>query len=138
LAGELGITISAIRHRKDPAAWVYLALGFGASVAFNIIHVKPIQPSWGPYAVAAVPPIAAMLALAALMRQVYRLAVSADATQAHGAYQLDLARMSADFHDDVGADLPPWLNGHQKRADPDATVILPAIHDVGDATPGRP
>ena len=56
----------------------------------------------------------------------------------HAAYELDLARMSADFKDDVGTDLPPWLNGGKKPADPDATVILPAIHDVGDATPGPP
>jgi hypothetical protein len=48
-----------------------------ASVAFNVLHVATIAPAWGRYAVAAVPPIAAMLALAALMRQVFSLAIEA-------------------------------------------------------------
>jgi hypothetical protein len=73
LAGELGITISAVRRVRDPLAWVYLAAGFGPSVLFNVLHVA-VPVSWGPFAVAAVPPVAAMLALAATMRQVYRLA----------------------------------------------------------------
>ena len=77
LAGELGITISAIRHVSDPLAWGYLLAGFGPSVVFNVLHVAAVTPAWGRYAVAAVPPVAAMLALAALMRQVYRLAVEA-------------------------------------------------------------
>jgi hypothetical protein len=77
LAGELGITISAIRRQRDPLAWVYLLAGFGPSVAFNILHVVTVAPHWGRYAVAAVPPVAAMLALGALMRQTYRLAVAA-------------------------------------------------------------
>lgn len=77
LAGELGITISAISRKRDPLAWVYLLAGFGPSVAFNVLHVATFTLSWSRYAVAAVPPVAAMLALAALMRQVYRLAVEA-------------------------------------------------------------
>jgi Protein of unknown function (DUF2637) len=77
LAGELGITISAIRRKRDPLSWVFLLAGFGPSVAFNVLHVTAIAPHWWRYAVAAVPPVAAMLALAALMRQVYRLAVEA-------------------------------------------------------------
>ena len=77
LAGELGVTISAIRRQRDPLAWCYLLAGFGPSVAFNVLHVDPAAITWGRYAVAAVPPVAAMLALAALMRQVFRLAVDA-------------------------------------------------------------
>lgn len=77
LAGELGVTISAIRRQRDPLAWCYLLAGFGPSVAFNVLHVATVTPAWGRYAVAAVPPVAAMLALAALMRQVFRLAVDA-------------------------------------------------------------
>src|ERR1035438_6959946 len=80
LVGELGITISAIRHISDPLAWAYLLAGFGPSVAFNVLHVAAVTPAWGRYAVAAVPPVAAMLALAALMRQVYRLAVEGHQT----------------------------------------------------------
>ena len=74
LAGELGITISAIRREHDPMAWIYLFAGFGPSVLFNVLHVASVDVWWGPYAVAASPPIAAMLALAALMRQVFKLA----------------------------------------------------------------
>lgn len=74
LAGEAGVTISALRRAEDWQAWAYLAIGFGASVTANVLHVDPSALFWTRYAVAAVPPIAAMLALAALLRQVYRLA----------------------------------------------------------------
>jgi hypothetical protein len=74
-AGEAGVTISALRRRKDPAAWAYLALGFAASVTANVLHVDPAALHWTRYAAAAVPPVAAMLALGALTRQVYQLAV---------------------------------------------------------------
>jgi hypothetical protein len=122
LAGELGITISAIRHRKDLAAWGYLVIGFGASVAFNVLHVLPGVLTWGKYAVAAVPPVAAMLALAALMRQVYRLAIEADAAPPEPV-------KPAAGH--AGAVLvPAVLNG--AGPDPDATVTFDAIHDIGD------
>jgi hypothetical protein len=76
-AGEAGVTISALRRRRDPMAWVYLVLGFGASVTGNVLHVDPAVLHWAKYAVAATPPAAAMLALAALLRHVYRLAVDA-------------------------------------------------------------
>lgn len=74
-AGEAGVTISALRRRKDHAAWAYLAVGFAASVTANVLHVDPAALHWTHYAAAGVPPIAAMLALAALMRQIYQLAV---------------------------------------------------------------
>ena len=73
-AGEAGVTISALRRQQDWAAWVYLAVGFAASVTGNVLHVDPAALFWTRYAVAAVPPVAAMLALAALLRQAYRLA----------------------------------------------------------------
>lgn len=75
--GELGITVAAVSRKRDPLAWVYLLAGFLPSVAFNVLHVAEFTVWWARYAVAAVPPVAAMLALAALMRQVYRLAVEA-------------------------------------------------------------
>lgn len=136
LAGELGITISAIRHRKDLAAWGYLVLGFGASVAFNILHVAPWVLTWGRYAVAAVPPVAAMLALAALMRQVYRLAVDADRAEPQAA--------PVPAPEPVVVPAPPVLNGAaaltaEPPVDPDATVSFAAIRDedLGDATMRR-
>ena len=74
-AGEAGVTISALRRRRDPLAWAYLAAGFAASVTGNVLHVDTGHLAWARYAVAAVPPMAAMLALAALLRHVYQLAV---------------------------------------------------------------
>jgi hypothetical protein len=74
VAGELGITVSTLRdQRHDWRAWVYFGMGCGPSVTFNIVHVFPVLPWWCKYAVAATPPIAALLALAALMQQVTRL-----------------------------------------------------------------
>ena len=73
-AGEAGVTISALRRERDHGAWVYLVLGLVASVSGNTLHVDPGHLSWAPYAVAAVPPMSAMLALAALLRQAYRIA----------------------------------------------------------------
>lgn len=74
LAGELGITISALRDgRTDWHAWVYFFAGCGPSVTFNVLHVALHAPGWGKYAVAATPPVAAVLALAALMQQVISL-----------------------------------------------------------------
>jgi hypothetical protein len=74
LAGELGITISTLRDGKtDWRAWVYFGAGAGPSVAFNVLHVTVHALGWGKYAVAATPPIAAVLALAALMQQVLSL-----------------------------------------------------------------
>lgn len=75
LAGESGVTVSALRRAEDWQAWAYLVFGFAASVTANVLHVDPAALAWTRYAVAAVPPVAAMLALAALLRQVYRLAV---------------------------------------------------------------
>ncbi len=89
LAGEAGVTISALRRAEDWQAWAYLAIGFAASVTANVLHVDPAALHWIRYAVAAVPPVAAMLALAALLRQVYRLAEdSAPGTDAQPATPL--------------------------------------------------
>lgn len=87
VAGEAGVTISALRHDADWMAWCYLALGFAASVTGNVLHVHPGELSWAKYAVAAVPPVAAMLALAALLRHVYRLALDAHLSAAADADQ---------------------------------------------------
>jgi hypothetical protein len=74
LAGELGITVSALRDgATDWRAWVYFAAGAGPSAGFNVLHVTVTAPAWGKYAVAAAPPVAAVLALAALMQQVLSL-----------------------------------------------------------------
>jgi hypothetical protein len=48
-------------------------MGAGPSVTFNVLHVFPHLLIWGRYAVAAAPPLSAVLALAALMQQVLSL-----------------------------------------------------------------
>jgi hypothetical protein len=80
LAGELGVTISAVRGRRDKIAWAYLIAAALLSVTFNVLHVQEHPVWWGRYAVAAVPPAAAILALAALMRQVFRGITAVPAT----------------------------------------------------------
>lgn len=83
LAGEAGVTIAALRRQQDKAAWIYLAIGFAASVTANVLHVEPAALAWTRYAVAAVPPVTATLALAALLRQVYKLAARPEADAPH-------------------------------------------------------
>lgn len=83
-AGEAGVTIAALRSRKDWMAWAYLGLGAAASVTANVLHVAEV-PGWAKYAVAAVPPIAAMMALAALLRHVYAIALDHQDAPAAGA-----------------------------------------------------
>ena len=80
LAGELGVTISAVKGRHDKIAWAYLTGAALLSVTFNVLHVQADPVWWGRYAVAAVPPAAAILALAALMRQVFRGLTAVPAT----------------------------------------------------------
>jgi hypothetical protein len=99
LAGEAGVTISALRRHQDRAAWLYLAIGFAASVTANVLHVDPAALGWTRYAVAAVPPVAAMLALAALLRQVYRL-----------------AEHTAPLVEHTAPEAPAALNGHAEQA----------------------
>lgn len=76
LAGELGVTISALTRKNDPLSWALLVAGFVPSVGFNVLRIDPFTVTWAHYAVAAVPPVSAMLALAALLRQVYRLVLA--------------------------------------------------------------
>jgi len=73
LAGELGVTISAVTKKPDGLSWFLGIAGFAPSMIFNVSHVDPRAAHWAHYAVAAVPPAAAMLALAAMLRQVHRL-----------------------------------------------------------------
>lgn len=80
LAGELGVTISAVKGRHDKIAWAYLVTAALLSVTFNVVHVWVHPVWWGRYAVAAVPPAAAILALAAVMRQVFRGITAVPAT----------------------------------------------------------
>lgn len=79
LVGELGVLLLALeghKLRKSWLSWTDLALpatiaavGWSASLAFNIGHVH----GWKPQVTAAVPPIASMLGLLVLLRTVHRI-----------------------------------------------------------------
>jgi Protein of unknown function (DUF2637) len=75
VAGEAALLIGFLMHEKDPWGWVYLILGFSMSATGNVLHIMhgPL-PWWAPFAAAGVPPVAALLALSALLRQGWRLA----------------------------------------------------------------
>ena len=112
LAGELGITISTLRDgRPDWRAWGYFAAGCGPSVTFNVLHVAGHFPPWGKYAVAATPPIAAVLALAALMQQV--IGLPAALRHMHARQQPDAPAMTAT----APAVTPRHDSGDGKRGD---------------------
>lgn len=70
VAGELLILRAALRGRFDWFAYLLAAVGSLGSIALNVAGV-----GWGAspleYVVAAVPPVAALLAFAAVMRQVH-------------------------------------------------------------------
>ena len=78
VVGELLILRAALRGRKDWFAYMLAAVGSLGSIALNVLGVgagaSPME-----YTVAAVPPVAALLAFAAVMRQVHdRLAGHAE------------------------------------------------------------
>jgi hypothetical protein len=102
-AGEAGVTISALRKESDWPAWCYLGLGLAMSVTGNVMHVYVRHLPWPPYVVAAVPPVAAMLALGALLRQVYRLASERPEITRGGAAS-DLAGVSNETPGTVSSD----------------------------------
>lgn len=75
VAGEAALLIGFLMHKKDPWGWVYLILGFSMSATGNVLHIMHGSlPWWAPDATAGVPPVAALLALSALLRQGWRLA----------------------------------------------------------------
>ncbi|MFJ6852184.1 DUF2637 domain-containing protein [Streptomyces sp. NPDC091271] len=75
VAGELLMLRAALERRTDPWAVGLTASGSLGSIALNVAAVGTGRPVLE-YVVAAVPPVAALLAFGALMRQVHeRLAV---------------------------------------------------------------
>lgn len=68
--GELLILRAALAGRVDPWAITLTIAGSGASIALNVAGVGEGAPKLT-YVVAAVPPVAALLAFGALMRQVH-------------------------------------------------------------------
>ncbi|WP_455360002.1 DUF2637 domain-containing protein [Streptomyces sp. SYSU K21746] len=81
VAGELLILRAALRGRFDWFAYLLAGAGSLASIALNVAGV-----GWGAepleYVVAAVPPVAALLAFGALMRQVHEALAKAGRTLA--------------------------------------------------------
>ncbi|MEV1079897.1 DUF2637 domain-containing protein [Streptomyces sp. NPDC050211] len=75
-AGEVLILRAALARRVDWWAISLVVFGAGGSIALNIAGVGPgAEPL--DYVVAAVPPVASLLAFGALMNQLYRLLVPA-------------------------------------------------------------
>lgn len=71
-AGEVLILRAALAHRIDWWAISLVVFGAGGSIALNIAGVGPgAEPL--DYVVAAVPPVASLLAFGALMNQLYRM-----------------------------------------------------------------
>lgn len=71
LAGELLILRASYLRTVDPWAIALASLGAAGSIALNVAGVGPHQAVLV-YVVAAVPPVAALLAFGALMQQVHR------------------------------------------------------------------
>lgn len=130
-AGEAGVTISALRHSRDLPSWCYLAGGVAASVTGNVLHADPSALAWERYAVAAVPPLAAMLALGALLRHVYRLALDAHLSEAVSA--------PADAPGDVAETHVPGAAEPLPGAHPDeaADAAAPALRSAPPSASDR-
>ncbi|WP_328893846.1 DUF2637 domain-containing protein [Streptomyces sp. NBC_00236] len=91
VAGELLILRAALRGRFDGFAYLLAGVGSLGSIALNVAGV-----GWGAspleYVVAAVPPVAALLAFAAVMRQVHeRLAGHAERPEVTTAATIERA-----------------------------------------------
>jgi len=78
VAGEAGVALALLSRRSDPVAWAYLAAGIAVSCTGNALRGYPAPLPWAPYAVAALPPIAAAAALACLLHAVRALAADRD------------------------------------------------------------
>ncbi|MFE5630621.1 DUF2637 domain-containing protein [Streptomyces sp. NPDC056543] len=80
VVGELLILRASLKGSTDGWAIALAALGSGGSIALNVAGVGPDAPALH-YVVAAVPPVAALLAFGALMRQIHGVLA---ARPAHG------------------------------------------------------
>jgi len=78
VAGEAGVALALLSRRSDPVAWAYLAAGIAVSCTGNALRGYPAALAWAPYAVAALPPVAAAAALACLLHAVRALAADRD------------------------------------------------------------
>lgn len=85
VAGELLILRAALRDRFDWFAYLLAGVGSLGSIALNVAGVGT-GAELMEYIVAAVPPVAALLAFAAVMRQVHERLVPADVPEAVPAY----------------------------------------------------
>lgn len=146
VAGELLMLRAALRNRVDPWAVALASTGSVGSIALNVAGVGT-DAEVLEYIVAAVPPVAALLAFGALMRQVHeRLAV----TVPEESQQIALTAESAERSGDpvvtrrrpevvpAGVDLLP-LVAHEmtttvtlERLDqhPEQAVTRPAVVDT--------
>jgi hypothetical protein len=132
VAGELLILRAALRGRFDWFAYLLAAVGSLGSIALNVAGV-----GWGAspleYVVAAVPPVAALLAFAAVMRQVHeRLAGHVEAEVLDVNQTLPVAEVTTERADD---DQPTDTNvsvGEPLEVVTPPVIELPAAVPVWD------
>jgi hypothetical protein len=132
VAGEAALLIGFLLHKKDPWGWVYLILGFSMSATGNVLHIMhgPL-PWWAPFAAAGVPPVAALLALSALLRQGWKLAQYRAKSQEDEERKQKLANPLAE----PPHPLPPNVRDMRDRKPPAATQPRP--RRSGDETEAR-
>jgi hypothetical protein len=106
--GELLILRASLNGATDGWAIALAALGSGGSIALNVAGVGPDAPALH-YVVAAVPPVAALLAFGALMRQIHgALATPAPVEQpVVEPKQGEQAPETGDQDDEHDAEQPP-------------------------------
>lgn len=129
LAGELLVLLAALRRRLDWWAISITVSGAAASITLNVAGVgngaRPLD-----YVVAAIPPVASLLAFGALMNQLFRLLtrvtpVAAPQTQATDATTPVVAAPTAPVTAVVLT--PAVAPVHQPPAFPPVPVTAPAL-----------
>lgn len=126
VVGELLILRAALRGRFDWFAYLLAAVGSLGSIALNVLGVgagaQPME-----YVVAAVPPVAALLAFAAVMRQVHERLAKRDEVAA------DHVRATAEVTAPVTIDRAEDLDVIQ--GSPPLEVVTTPVIELPSASP---
>lgn len=113
VVGEVLILRASLRRTVDPWAIALTVAGSGGSIALNVAGVGAHAEAMD-YVVAAVPPVAALLAFGALMRQLHGALAARMAAVTNGARAAHVAHAGADGEHRV---LPPRPNGSPPGVD---------------------
>ncbi|MFC1410387.1 DUF2637 domain-containing protein [Streptacidiphilus sp. N1-12] len=128
LAGELLVLLAALRRRIDWWAICITVSGAGASITLNVAGVgnsaRPLD-----YVVAAIPPVASLLAFGALMNQVFRLLTRASTLTPAAVPQTQATDGEAELPTTpvVAPAAPVTAPVHQLPAFPPPPAAAPAI-----------